>query len=112
MNIYGIKDVDTIASKAVIGCSLRYSWRDSRLLWDPEKFGGIETTRMFTDPETNKDFIWLPDIEGYQNAESKLFDGLRMGLAQVSYNGDVYIDLNGHILVNINVILADYPYDT
>ena len=63
--IYGLKDVDTIESKATVGCSIRLSWHDSRLKWDPSEFGGIETTRLFTDPNSNRNYIWTPDIEAY-----------------------------------------------
>ena len=70
MNIYGIKDVDTLSSKATIAGSLRYAWHDSRLVWDPAKFGGLTATRLFTDPGSNRNYIWMPDIEGYENANT------------------------------------------
>ena len=112
MNVYGIKKVDTLASKATIACSLRYSWRDARLMWDPSKFGNIKTTRLNTEPGSGTHYIWTPDIEGYENANTRLNDGLRRGLAQVSNTGEVYVDLNGNIVANINMILEKYPYDT
>ena len=65
MNVYGLKAVDTIGSMASFACSLRYFWNDTRLKWNPEDFGGIETTRVSSNPELNGDFIWTPDIESY-----------------------------------------------
>lgn len=67
---------------------------------------------MFTDPESNAPYIWTPDIEIYENANLKLSTELRKGLAHVNHTGEVYIDMNGHIDVSVNMILANFPYDT
>ena len=36
-------------------------------------------TTLFTDPGTNRNYIWTPDIEAFENANPRLIDGLRMG---------------------------------
>lgn len=111
LSIYGIREIDTIYSRATIACSLKLYWFDSRLTWEREEFGGIETTRVSTNPEYDGAFIWTPDIESYQNVNSKLYDGFRRPLAQVRHDGRVYLSLHGSITVSINMILANYPYD-
>lgn len=56
-----------MASRATVSCGVTLYWSDPRLAWDPEDFGGLTETRVFTDPETNFNYIWVPDIEGYEN---------------------------------------------
>lgn len=108
--VYGLRGVDTLGSTATVGCSLRLRWHDSRLFWNPEDYNGIETTRVPTDKE--EDYrIWVPDLETYENAQTSLYDGLRKGLAQVSYGGEVYLSLHGTITLSVNMVLSDYPYD-
>lgn len=63
--IYGIRGVDTLESTTTIACQFSIFWKDSRLIWDPEDFGGVETTSLATDPGTNRNYIWTPDIQSY-----------------------------------------------
>lgn len=81
LEIYGIKGVDTLSSTATISCSVKLKWHDDRLSWNPSDFGGIKKTRVYTDPSNNMQYIWTPDLESYENANTKLYDGLRRGLA-------------------------------
>ena len=81
MFLYGVREVNTLLSQAKIGCSLRLSWHDSRLTWDPDKFFGMKKTRLATDPATGRNYIWTPDIESYENGKKMLYSSLRRGLA-------------------------------
>lgn len=63
--IYGIRGVDTIGSTATLACQLSLRWRDQRLEWDPEAYGGLKHSSLATDPGTNRNYIWTPDIETY-----------------------------------------------
>lgn len=81
LQIYGLKGVDTLLSTATVSCSLSLYWHDSRLEWNPEENEGIKKTRLFTDPSTNRNYIWTPDLESYENANKKLLDGFRSGMA-------------------------------
>ena len=112
MNIYSIRDIDTMGSKAKIFCSLRCHWRDSRLTWTPSAYGDIKYTTVQTDENSNSNYIWTPDLEAYENSNPSLKTGLRMGKARINHTGEVDFDYNGYIEVNLNLTLGDYPYDS
>ena len=67
MQIYGIKDVDTLDSIATIASCINLYWNDPWLAWDPKEFGNVTETRVFTDPENNFAYIWVPDIQIFEN---------------------------------------------
>ena len=100
-----------MGSRAKISCSLRCQWTDSRLTWKPSDFGNINSTTVQTDQDANTYYIWTPDLEAYENSNPRLKTGLRRGFARIYHNGEVYFDYNGYIEVNLNMMLADYPYD-
>ena len=81
MVIYGLEKVDNMESKTTFSCSLRYYWNDPRLSWDPDEYDGIKHTSLFADPGSERDYIWMPDIESYQNANPTLYSELRRGMA-------------------------------
>jgi len=57
---------DICAKKKVLSTYfwLRYVWKDSRLAWDPEEYGGTSVLRF--DPNS----VWRPDITLYNSADS------------------------------------------
>jgi len=42
---------------------LKYTWEDSRLAWDPKKYGGVEVLRL------DSTALWKPDVTLYNSAD-------------------------------------------
>lgn len=63
--MYALSDVDVISDTFQLEYFLRLSWRDWRLKWDPDDYGGIRRIAV------EKDSIWTPQVLPMNNgAES------------------------------------------
>ncbi|CAD5234849.1 unnamed protein product [Bursaphelenchus xylophilus] len=60
-----IIDVDEVNQVLTTSLWLEMQWYDYKLLWDPEKFGGIKKVHIPSDQ------IWIPDILLYNNADGE-----------------------------------------
>lgn len=78
-----IIDVDEKNQVLTTNLWLEMRWNDSRLQWDPERYGGI---RQLHIPSTD---IWIPDFVLYDNAAGDP-DITIFTDALVSFNGRVY----------------------
>ena len=67
---------------------LRMSWKDTRLAWNPDDFGGLSVAYFqgahFANDETNE--IWIPDVQPY-NGLLGLEQVMTPALARVSSDG-------------------------
>ena len=64
LSMYGIVSIDQINNKVILRVTLRYTWQDNRLSWNPADFGGM--TETLIDIETPKYKIWIPDLSLYE----------------------------------------------
>ena len=58
--MYGIVAIDQINNKVSLRVTLRFKWKDERLKWNPDDYGGMKETLI--DIETKKYKIWIPDL--------------------------------------------------
>jgi len=67
-------DLDEQKSVLEIDAWMRFNWQDEFLIWDPEKYAGVEQVHLNTWD------LWKPDIHLYNNADG----------ANMNHYGDVY----------------------
>uniref|UniRef100_A0A1I7RL52 Acetylcholine receptor subunit alpha-type unc-63 n=2 Tax=Bursaphelenchus xylophilus TaxID=6326 RepID=A0A1I7RL52_BURXY len=61
---------------------LHHTWRDQKLTWDPEEYGGVKQLYVPVD------LIWLPDIVLYNNADGNYQVSI-MHKAKLNFDGTV-----------------------
>ncbi|CAD5206204.1 unnamed protein product [Bursaphelenchus okinawaensis] len=61
---------------------LHHTWRDQKLTWDPDEYGGVKQLYVPVD------LIWLPDIVLYNNADGNYQVSI-MHKAKLNYDGTV-----------------------
>ncbi|XP_071487249.1 uncharacterized protein [Diadema antillarum] len=87
-----------------ISASVRMIWRDEKMTWDPEEFGGVDIV-MVKGPD-----VWLPDIALYENVV-KDFISYSDTYIHVSSNGS----MDWYVLVVMTaacpVDITYFPYD-
>ena len=44
---------------------LRLHWTDTRLSWDPQRYGGLTTTYFDANDMLSASEIWVPDVQPY-----------------------------------------------
>ena len=92
---------------------LRMSWKDTRLAWNPDDFGGLSVAYFqgahFANDETNE--IWIPDVQPY-NGLLGLEQVMTPALARVSSDGSVFYSRPGTLAVMCKFSgLVAFPFD-
>ena len=88
-------------------------WRDTRLAWNPENYGGVTQTRFNADNSfsSNGNEIWVPDLQPY-NAKLGIVHTLEPALALVSSDGDIFFSRPGMIDLMCKFTgLVAFPFD-
>ncbi|KAK8746992.1 hypothetical protein OTU49_016937, partial [Cherax quadricarinatus] len=80
-------------------------WRDSRILWDPKDYGGLDEVHF------SHDELWTPDITVYNNADITEINHYGQTHLLV-FSGLVYWFPPAHISVECPMDLSHWPYDT
>ena len=83
-----------------MNCRLRLYWHDSRLIWDKAIYN-LNKTRVTTDPSLPYS-IWVPDLQFYENKNPNFYQSMSRNLAHVSSDGNIYLALNGLLILDIN----------
>ena len=82
VRFYKLDSVDVSTGRVSLKVWFRLRWRDTRLSWQPEAYGGITLVRFqgasFAMPEDSE--IWLPDVTPY-NTVRALMETLRLRTA-------------------------------
>ncbi|CAL8086703.1 unnamed protein product [Orchesella dallaii] len=79
VDFHVLEEKDAIESRVW----LRYIWKDSRLQWNAEEYGGASVLRM------DSDMIWKPDITLYNSLDSNMM---------VCWHSNVLIFPSGEVL--------------
>ena len=70
LNVYKITDLSIKDANVDFNTWITLYWYDSRLSWDPDCYGGVNRTRLYSSSDTEQTSIWVPDITLYnQNGE-------------------------------------------
>jgi ABC-type multidrug transport system fused ATPase/permease subunit len=104
----GIMEVNTVQSYVVLAGSFKQWWHDERLAWNPEDFGGVESTTLNTRIDNGSPSIWLPDLKIYERSTQTI----EYISAQAQSNGDIYWSQLGQFKINANFKMNHYPFDT
>ena len=68
MLIYGLISAEPEHSQLILKINLITNWTDSRLTWNPEDFGGLESLSMSKNTGDSMRCVWSPDLEILSNA--------------------------------------------
>lgn len=79
-------------------------WKDEYLVWDPVKYPGINYISFRSDE------IWTPDFKLLDSAIGS--DPLDSLFIRVQNDGRVFQLLNADLLVNADLDLTNYPFDS
>ncbi|XP_070540916.1 neuronal acetylcholine receptor subunit alpha-10-like [Ptychodera flava] len=84
---------------------LTIRWTDEFLMWDPADYGGIENFKI------DKEFIWMPDVWLYQNADNKYEDFTLNSQCVVRSNGQVLWAAPAIIKSHCKMDVWNFPFD-
>ncbi|XP_055335168.1 acetylcholine receptor subunit alpha-type unc-63-like [Paramacrobiotus metropolitanus] len=97
-------DVDEVNQVITTNVWVRQEWNDYKLSWDPKEYGNI--TVLYIPSE----YMWLPDIVLYNNADGN-YEVTLMTKVEVRSNGDVRWEppaiYKSYCLINVEF----FPYD-
>ncbi|KAK6169466.1 hypothetical protein SNE40_020516 [Patella caerulea] len=96
-------DMDEIKEQLGVTVVFVKEWTDERLMWDPNRYGGISILKM---PAS---IVWLPDIVLFNGVgEEFTFNKDKV----ILYNsGKVYWMHSVRLLIKCNVDLIKFPFD-
>lgn len=116
INFHRVFKVDVTSSIADLIVWFRQRWRDPRLVWNPDDYGGLQTVWFWVGTGTGHggetSEIWTPDVELW-NLESSLSSSLVDMAATVSSDGTVFWSRPGHLRPVCKFVgLNAFPFDT
>uniref|UniRef100_A0A8L8KB14 Acetylcholine receptor subunit alpha-type unc-63 n=1 Tax=Heligmosomoides polygyrus TaxID=6339 RepID=A0A8L8KB14_HELPZ len=82
-NLCRLIDVDEVNQVLTTSLWLEMQWRDTKLVWNPLEWGGVERVHLPSD------LIWIPDILLYNNAD---------GEPHITISSLVLVDHKGTVL--------------
>jgi len=104
--LYHIVDMNEKAQTLTTNCEVITKWNDVFLVWDPEDYGNITSTRLPWET------VWTPDIVLY-NAAGDGEQGREMRtLIQVDYQGNVTLLTQAIYMSKCKIDVTYYPFDT
>ncbi|VDM24905.1 unnamed protein product [Hydatigera taeniaeformis] len=83
---------------------LEQEWQDVHLLWDPSRFGGVESIHVPAED------LWRPDIVLYNNVDGK-YEITTLIRAEVFFNGTVRWMPPALYLSACRIDMEYFPYD-
>uniref|UniRef100_A0A914REC3 Neurotransmitter-gated ion-channel ligand-binding domain-containing protein n=1 Tax=Parascaris equorum TaxID=6256 RepID=A0A914REC3_PAREQ len=101
-----IVDVDEKNQVVQINAWLRFIWKDYKLKWDPEEYGGIKDVRF----PGGADQIWRPDILLYNSADEN-FDSTYKSNLLVYNSGEVNWIPPGILKFSCRIDITWFPFD-
>ncbi|XP_026464536.1 acetylcholine receptor subunit alpha-type acr-16-like [Ctenocephalides felis] len=99
-------DLDEQTAVMTVNGWTKMTWKDPKLVWDPEQFNGVKTIHL-ADHE-----IWQPDILLYNSATGSSIDHYGNTLAIVFNGGDVLWVPPSTFSAFCELDLTYWPYDT
>ncbi|RCN45847.1 Neurotransmitter-gated ion-channel ligand binding domain protein [Ancylostoma caninum] len=106
MFLQQILDVDEKNQLVSLNAWLSYTWQDYSLVWDPEKYEGIQDIRF----PGSADHIWRPDILLY-NSAAEDFDSTFKSNLLVYSTGDVTWIPPGVLKFVCKLDVTWFPFD-
>jgi len=104
--LYHIVDMNEKAQTLTTNCEVITKWHDVFLVWDPEEYDNITSTRLPWES------VWTPDIVLY-NAAGDGEQGREMRtLIQVDYQGNVTLLTQAIYMSKCKIDVTYYPFDT
>ena len=67
---------------------LNVYWKDERLTWNPSLYGNITQTMVNGEPN-DKNFIWTPDLQLYEDGNIRLYDSFKRDWCILSHDGSI-----------------------
>ncbi|XP_054569288.1 neuronal acetylcholine receptor subunit alpha-5 [Eptesicus fuscus] len=96
-------DVDEKNQLMTTNVWLKQEWRDVKLQWNPEDYGGIRAIRVPSDS------LWTPDIVLFDNADGR-FEGARTK-AVVRFDGTVAWTPPANYKSSCTIDVTFFPFD-
>ena len=106
----GITEVNTQESYAKFKASVRQWWKDMRLSWNPDDYGGVNTTWFKSDPQLIN-AVWIPDTYLQQDIGDGYLSDQKYTDVRVTSDGTVYYSTFGELKVLVTFDVSHYPYD-
>ncbi len=100
-----------LSGYASFHASVRQWWNDTSMAWDKNAFAGATTVWMRTDPGMDS-AGWTSDLTIRENVGEGKLSNLLMTDCMIFYNGSVFWDAVGEVVVKFNPIVDYYPFDT
>lgn len=113
LRIFKVVKVDIAAGAVSLMVWRRSKWRDPRLTWDPDDYGGTRRIEIYPTKGGNDidSKMWTPDLVFY-NTISKEEDVLGTGAAWVNRDGSVWQTVPGTIDLACQFTdLVNFPRD-
>ncbi len=107
--ISALQLVSEITSSVVLKSTLRLSWNDTRLRWDPASYNNLDIITL--DPGFKPHRIWIPDVTCTTLNGKIAFPDLDMSLIHVKNTGEIYWARPGSINIAQKFVLGNFPYD-
>ena len=93
----------------MVKATLRQTWKDPRLTWDPTAYNGISGISFHTNTMLETSCIWAPDLQLVNNVLG--ITDLAMVSANVFSDGTVYQAKLGNLRTMLNFDLTQFPFD-
>ncbi|XP_065356640.1 acetylcholine receptor subunit alpha-type acr-16-like [Calliphora vicina] len=84
---------------------LQVKWRDPKLVWNPQSYGNISHIPI------SQRYIWVPDMEFYNNAPDKFIRMNRNGFVTVKNDGVVFWSDSIEVNVFCSADMKNWPHD-
>ena len=66
---------------------------------------------MVNGEPNDKNFIWTPDLQLYEDGNIRLYDSFKRDWCILSYDGSIQMLIKGILTIKFNMNLSKYPYD-
>ncbi|KAI8125471.1 Neuronal acetylcholine receptor subunit alpha-10 [Lucilia cuprina] len=84
---------------------LQVKWRDPKLVWNPQSYGNMSHILI------SQRYIWVPDLEFYNNAPDKFIRMHRNGFVTVKNDGVVFWSDSIDVNVFCTADMKNWPHD-
>ena len=106
MQLLSIDAIDEKKQLCTIRAFLEVRWRDEKLAWKPEIYGGLKRINVPAEK------IWLPDLALLDTYDGLTELGQKGGHAVVDYTGDLIIWPYKMYTVGCKIKVRQFPFDT
>ncbi len=105
----GITSADKDDSTVSFQAAFREWWNDTRMIWDPADYGGVERIWFKTGDILGQ--VWTSDAVVVEDAGDSYFSNFKDTLVMVNSNGTHYWSRVGELKVKTSFNFNLYPYD-